>query len=120
MYDSREIRAPNLLIWSQMRCCCAMPPMNNGGSLEGCINGHCDFKHQLPRVASGVGRCHVAVASGFAVGQWLQGEWTRSLLMRREGGIMRVASATGVGHIGWWHWSAGGIGQAPSAQLSLF
>ena len=88
--------------------------------LEGCMNGHCDFKHQLPRVASGVGRCHVAVASGFAVGQWLQGEWTRSLLMRREGGIMRVASATGVGHIGWWHWSAGGIGQVPSAQPSLF
>ena len=54
------------------------------------------------------------------VGQWLQGEWTRSLLMHREGGIMRVASATGVGHIGWWHWSAGGIGQVPSAQLRLF
>ena len=70
--------------------------------------------------ASGGGMWHVAVASGFAVGQRLQGEWTRSLLMRREGGIMRVASATGVGHIGWWHWSAGGIGQVLSAQLSLF
>ena len=31
---------------------------------------------------------HVAVACSFAVGQWLQGEWTRSPLMRREGGIM--------------------------------
>ena len=63
---------------------------------------------------------HVAVASGFAVGQWLLCEWTRSPLVRREGGIMWVASATGVGHVGWWHWSAGGIGTVPSAQLSLF
>ena len=27
--DSREIRAPNLLIWSQTRCHCAIPPLVN-------------------------------------------------------------------------------------------
>ena len=26
-YEGREIRTPNLLIWSQTRCRCAIPPM---------------------------------------------------------------------------------------------
>ena len=83
------------------------------------------LRFQAPNAASGIGRRAVACGmwrwhQAFAVGQWLLGEWTRSPLMRREGDIMRVVSATGVGHIGWWHWSAGGIGQVPSAQLRLF
>ena len=28
-YEGREIRAPNLLIWSQTRCRCAIPPCDS-------------------------------------------------------------------------------------------
>ena len=108
--DSREIRAPNLLIWGQMRCRCAMPPVHNGGSkaalvLTAISSTNCREWHR----ASGGGVRHVAVTSGFAVGQWLLGERARSSPVRREGGITWVASAAGVGHVGWWRWSAGGV-----------
>ena len=34
--EGREIRTPNLLIWSQTRCCCAIPPCQNVAIHEGC------------------------------------------------------------------------------------
>ena len=41
-HEGREIRAPNLLIWSQMRCCCAIPLC---GIREGraYVNGSCQI-----------------------------------------------------------------------------
>ena len=35
-YEGRGIRAPNLLIWSQMRCRCAIPPMRNSRRARVC------------------------------------------------------------------------------------
>ena len=32
--EAREIRTPNLLIWSQTRCRCAIAPLHNG---PGCV-----------------------------------------------------------------------------------
>ena len=35
MNEGREIRTPNLLIWSQTRCRCAIPPVIFSGEYNG-------------------------------------------------------------------------------------
>ena len=87
--------------------------------LDGCINDHCDFKHQLPRVASAVGQWH-ACGGGIRL-------CCRSARSFRASGLGHpscVVRAYRVGGAGHWrrphrHWSAGGIGPVPSAQQSL-
>ena len=44
--EGREIRTPNLLIWSQTRCRCAIPPMNLNIIL---IRNYGRFKHARRR-----------------------------------------------------------------------